>query len=321
MADRYYVGIDVGGTSMRVAVASASGEILAHAKAPTQAEAGPVEVFRRLAVLVDHARSSVGASQGPAAAWGVAFPGPIDHQTWVLTTPPNLRGWHNVPVRDLLAPLAGTTVMIGNDAQLAALGEHAVGAGKGVSELVYMTISTGIGGGLISKNRLLLGTDGSAGEVGHMVIDRRGPLCNCGNYGCLEALASGTAIGRTASQRLARGESSVLAALPQPVAAKDVIDAARKNDTLAREVLQEAAEILGAGCVSVVNLLNPQVIVLGGGVSLHAGKLLLAPVRRMVAARALELPRKAVRVELAELGDDAGLYGAIALARQGATLR
>jgi glucokinase len=316
MGDRYYVGVDLGGTSMRVAVASEAGEILAHEKAATHPEDGPAEVFRRLAALVDTARGIMGSGAGLAAAWGVAFPGPIDHRVGVLTTPPNLPGWHNVPVQDLLEPIARTAVRIENDAHVAALGEHAFGAGRGSTEMVYMTISTGIGGGIIVRNRLLLGADGSAGEVGHMVIDWRGPRCNCGNFGCLEVLASGTAIGKAASARLVRGDRSSLTTLPQPVSAKDVISAAHAGDPLAGEVLADAAAIIGAGCVSMVNLVNPQLIVLGGGVSLHAGELLLDPVRKRIASLALELPRAHVQVAPAKLGDDAGLYGAIALARQ-----
>jgi glucokinase len=317
MSDRYFVGVDLGGTSMRVAIAGEAGELLAHVKAPTHPETGPESVFQRLAGLADEARASAGLKDGgTVAAWGVACPGPVNHLSGVLTTPPNLPGWHNVPVRDLLAPYAKAPVVVANDAHAAALGEHIYGAGRGVSEMVYMTISTGIGGGVISRDTLLFGADGTAGEIGHIVVDWRGPKCNCGNRGCLEALASGTAIARSAMERLQSGAPSTLQSVTLPLSAKDVIEAAHQGDALANEVFQEAARILGAGCVSVVNLVNPRLIVLGGGVSLHAADLLLGPVRERIAQRALELPRGNVNVVLCELGDEAGLYGAIALARQ-----
>jgi len=317
MSDRYFIGVDLGGTSMRVAIAGDAGELLAHVKASTYPEAGPESVFERLSALADEARTTAGLKHGAAvAAWGVAFPGPVNHLSGVLTTPPNLPGWHNVPVRDLLTPYAKAPVVVANDAHAAALGEHNYGAGRGVSEMVYMTISTGIGGGVISRDTLLYGADGTAGEVGHIVVDWRGPNCNCGNRGCLEALASGTAIAKAAVERLQTGAKSSLQAFTQPLTAKDVIEAAHQGDPLANEVFHEAARILGAGCVSVVNLVNPRLIVLGGGVSLHAANLLLGPVRERIAQRALELPRGNVNVVLAELGDEAGLYGAIALARQ-----
>lgn len=317
MSDRYFVGVDLGGTSMRVAIAGDTGELLAHVKAPTHANAGPESVFQRLASLAQEARAAARlADDVVVSAWGVAFPGPVNHITGVLTTPPNLQGWHNVPVRDLLTPYAKAPVVVANDAHAAALGEHSFGAGRGVSEMVYMTISTGIGGGIISRDSLIYGADGTAGEVGHIVVDWRGPNCNCGNRGCLEALASGTAIARAATAHLQNGIASSLQGINEPLTARDVIDAALKGDAMAKDVVNEAARILGAGCVSVVNLVNPRLIVLGGGVSLHAGDMLLGPVRERIAARALELPRGNVNVVLCELGDEAGLYGAVALARQ-----
>jgi glucokinase len=206
-----------------------------------------------------------------------------------------------------------------NDASAAALGEHEFGAGKGVDNLIYLTVSTGIGGGIIIDGRLYLGPSGSAGEIGHMTIDVNGPQCSCGNIGCLEMLASGTAIAREAVKRIRAGGRSSLSEMLggkiENITAEQVGVAAQGGDSLAMEIIHRAASYLGMGMVNLVNIFNPEMIIVGGGVA-QMGDLLLDPARRVVEARAFKLPAQAVRIVPARLGDEAGVMGAAVFAFQ-----
>ena len=192
------------------------------------------------------------------------------------------------------------------------MGEHQFGVGRGVDNLIYLTVSTGIGGGIIINGRLYLGVSGSAGEIGHMTIDVNGPECSCGNIGCLEMLASGKAIAREAIRRISQGEGSSLAKMVEGkidnITAEEVGVAAEGGDSLSLEVISQAATYLGVGMVNLVNILNPEMIIVGGGVA-QMGELLLAPARQVVEERAFKLPAQAVRIVPAHLGDEAGVLG------------
>lgn len=309
MEKRYILAIDMGGTRFRVAVANLSGELSRRKSHPTRAEEGREAVLSR---IVQAAREALeGFSKGQVLAAGLAAPGPLDPRTGVLFTPPNLPGWRDVPLKALLQEALGLPFYIGNDANLAALGEHRFGAGRGLDHLVYLTVSTGIGAGIITDGKLLLGQEGLAGEAGHMTV-AEGPACKCGNRGCLEALASGTAIARDAQGRIAAGEeTSIPHGAPGETTAEAVSAAARAGDPLARAVLERASYHLGVGVLNLVHIFNPQAVIIGGGVSM-AGDLLFGPVRRIVAERAMPNFRK-VQVLPSALGDDVGLYGATAL--------
>jgi glucokinase len=226
---------------------------------------------------------------------------------------PNLPGWHDIPLRDRIKERFGLDTFLVNDASAAALGEHRLGAGRGTVNLIYITVSTGIGGGIIIDGGLYLGSSGSAGEIGHMTIDANGPDCYCGNKGCLEVLASGTAIAREAKKSIAAGESSALTAMvagkPEAITAKEVSLAAEGGDPLALKVVAEAANYLGVGMTNVVNIFNPDMVVIGGSVA-KMGDRLLDPVRQVVAETAFGLSAKAVHIVPAGLGDDVGLLGA-----------
>jgi glucokinase len=207
-------------------------------------------------------------------------------------------------------------VKVVNDANAAALGEFLFGAGRGHRNFVYITVSTGIGGGIVVDGRLVEGSVGTAGEIGHTTIDRRGPACPCGNIGCLEAIASGTAIARVFRERLKAGEASTVPDVldGREATAADVALGAKAGDALAASVFAEAAEALGLGVVNCIHLFNPDVIAIGGGVS-QAGDLLFEPVRRMVALHAFPVPRNVVRIVQVELGTEVGLIGAAAVAQ------
>ncbi len=309
MDKKFFVAVDMGGTRFRVALADASGKLSYRKSHLTRAHEGKEAVISRLTQAVretmdHHTREQI-------LAVGFAAPGPLDPRTGVIFTPPNLPGWQDVPLKALLEEQLNLPVYLGNDANLAALGEHHFGAGRGMDNLIYMTVSTGVGGGIIADGRLLLGQDGLAGEVGHMSV-AEGPRCKCGNYGCLEMLASGLAIARIAGERMEAGEKSSIPTFARGrITAEAVEAAARAGDALARSVLHGAATHLGVGIVNLVHLFNPQAIIIGGGVS-QAGEQIFGPVRRIVAERAMPNFRK-VQIIPAALGDDVGLYGAVAL--------
>ncbi|HID85851.1 MAG TPA: ROK family protein [Anaerolineae bacterium] len=249
---------------------------------------------------------------------GIGAPGPLNPWTGVIHHAPNLPGWRDVPLRDIIQEEFQMPTFLGNDANVAALAEHRFGAGQGVDDLIYMTVSTGIGGGVIVGGQLLLGADGLAGEVGHMTLEPHGPRCNCGNIGCLEALAAGPAIARDARQRIEEGARTAIVDLVggdlSQVTAKVVGQAAQEGDELAIELIRRAGFYIGVGIVNLIHLFNPRLFVIGGGVS-KVGDLLFDPIRAVVRERAMPAMRE-VRIVPATLGDDVGLLGAVALAME-----
>jgi len=304
----YVAGVDLGGTKILTALADTGGNILARIKVATKAADGPAAVIGR---LVDSVRQV--AAGVPLAAVGVGSPGPLDHTTGLVYHSPNL-GWRNVPLGEMLRERLGVPVFVDNDANLAALGECVRGAGQNESHLVYVTVSTGIGGGLILDGRIYHGSAGGAGEIGHMILDRDGPLCSCGRRGCLEALASGTAIAREARELVARGGGSGLRRLePGAITAQTVAETARQGDAAAAAILRAAAVNLGRGLAGVITLLNPRVVVVGGGV-MASGPAFLATAREEAARHAYGPAWERVSLVPARLGGDSGVVGAVALA-------
>ncbi len=303
------LALDLGGTQLRLALADRYGKLLRRCAALAHPEE---EVIPRIKQAVWELTSDIGHEQ--LLGMGLAVAGLVRPETGVLVSSPNLPKLKDVPVKTLLEQEMKVPVWVANDASLAALGEHRFGAGRGFSHLVYITVSTGIGGGVISDDRLLLGSEGFAAEIGHMVIDPDGPRCACGNAGCLEALASGTAVARMARERISKMEPGAISGLanndPKSVDAKVVAEAARSGDPLAQEVMETAGRFLGIGVVNVVHLFDPELVIIGGGVS-NAGELLLAPVRKVIAERAMSGFNK-VKVVTSALGDDSGLLGAVA---------
>lgn len=310
-----FVAVDLGGTRLRVALVDEQLHILRRLDEATDHRRGAEGVIEQLMRLAARCLEQGGLAWPEIAALGVGCPGPLDTRDGVVHSPPNMHGWRDVPLRAELAKKSGVPVVVANDANVAGLGEYHYGSGHGSRNFVYLTVSTGIGGGVVVDGRLLEGSTGSGGEIGHITLDRYGPRCNCGNIGCLEVLASGTAIARRFGERLAAGEVSILKpSATSPISARQVVDAARAGDALAAAVFEEAAETLGFGVVTCIHVFNPDVVAIGGGVA-QAGELLMAPVRRIVAQHAIPIPRDAVRVVSAELGENAGLIGAGALAR------
>lgn len=311
------VAVDLGGTQIRTALFDRQGKIIHRQRRDTLAAEGLQPVLERIKTSI----REVASEQGTEAIT-IGCPGPLNPWEGIVYRPPNLPGWRDVPLALLMQQDFGVPVYLENDANLAAMGEHRFGAGRGFSDLVYMTISTGIGGGIISGGKLLRGAKGMAGEVGHMVLDadESAPMCGCGNRGCLEALANGPAIARQARERIAAGEKSAMLGLvngdPQRITARIVAQAAEAGDPLARELMEGVGYYIGLGISILINVLNPQAIILGGGVS-QSLPLFQKPLEAAVEAHALPSARNGVRLLPAALGDDSGLFGGLALALDG----
>ncbi len=313
-AEALVAAVDLGGTQTRVALVDAEGHLLARRAMRTEPEKGPQDVLERIAGSLAECLAATPPGARPVGI-GVGAPGPLDPWRGIIFFAPNMPGWKDVPLKQILEERFGLPTVVGNDANVAAVGERRFGAARGHDEVVYLTISTGVGSGVITGGKLLLGSRGIAGEAGHMTIDMHGPVCACGNRGCLEVYASGTAIARVAADRLRAGEKSSLAALNRPPTAAEVADAAEAGDALARSVLVNAATALGIGITSLVHLLNPSIVVLGGGVS-RSGPIWWDTVRRTVEETAMPVFRTDLRIVPSALGDDVGLLGAAAAAFQ-----
>jgi len=320
---RHIVGVDLGGTSINVGVVPYDGgPVLAMRSAPTQADKGPKFVVDR---IVDLIRGSMRDAQKEAAIPDEAFvgiglgsPGPLDRRTGTVIDTPNL-GWRNFPLRDLISNAVRLEAELDNDANAAALGEWWQGAGRDVSTLVGVTLGTGIGGGIVLDGRVFHGISDVAGEVGHMTIDSTGRRCNCGNYGCLEAYASGPAIAARAIEGLQSGEPSLLPSMVEGelarITAETVYEAIVAGDDYARDVMRDTARFLGTGIANLINILNPGMVVISGGVT-RAGDQLIEPLKKEVRRRAFSHASDSCRIVTSELGSMAGVIGAAGVFRQ-----
>lgn len=306
---RTIIGVDLGGTQLRVIRCDTSGNILAREAVGT-ANQGPSTVVDQIVQLI---RPMLATTADDVLGIGVGTPGPVEGHSGVVFEAPNLHGWTNVPLKAMLQERLGLPVEVGNDANAAAVGEWMFGSGHGTDDFVYVTVSTGIGGGVIANRQLLLGRKGMAGEVGHMIIEPNGPICGCGNRGCWEAIASGTALGRRAGEEMQRSFSTKLhdLATPSTVTAIEVSQAAQQGDSLASTLLNEEGTLIGIGLVNVLHLYSPERIALGGGV-MKSWEFIREPIARTIATRAMG-PYRDVPIEVATLGANVGLLGAAAL--------
>jgi glucokinase len=305
------LAMDIGGTKLALGLVSAEGRILQREEIPTRAAEGPERVLARLMELARSMREQAASSHALRRV-GIACAGPLDREAGLILDPPNLPGWTRIALKDRVEQALGLPSVLDNDANAAALGEFRYGAGQGARSLVYLTVSTGIGGGIVLDGRLWHGLGDSAGEIGHMTIDPDGPPCGCGNQGCLEALASGPAIARRAREALRGGRPSRLRDLPEATAA-DVVRLAGEGDALAAEVWAAAVQALALGVGAAVTILAPERVIIGGGVA-QAGDALFVPLRREVRQRVKLVAVESVPILPAALGRDVGILGAAALA-------
>ncbi len=347
-AQPFVVGVDLGGTQTRAAIVRGD-EIIARTSRPTPAQDGPAAVIAGIIAAIHATLEMSEIALQDIRGIGLGAPGPTNSRTGVVYDTPNMAGWKDVPLRDELAQaFPSLPVYVGHDASVAALAEFRYGAGRAVRDMIYMTVSTGIGGGIIAGDIIVEGAIGTAGEIGHVIIDLRpdAPRCGSGHIGCIEALASGTALARDANALVAAGRGQGILAVHRELIAqeehgerrtagtglgpdhpasgevdaiqgehlraRDVVEAAHRGDPEASELLHTAAVNVGIACVNLIHTLNPEMIVVGGGVAHAAGDLLFAPVRETLKARAFVRPAEAVQIVPTQLGNDVGLIGAAA---------
>jgi glucokinase len=307
------LGVDIGGTKILTAVVDSDGKILSRDHSLTLATRGPEAVIETLLESTGRVLKQAGITSAELRVIGLGAPGLSDPETGVLFTSPNLPGWKDVPLREIVERELGKKTVLINDANAAAVGELRLGAGRGYRHLIYITISTGIGGGVIIDGRLYTGAIGTAGELGHMTILDSGPICNCGRPGCWEALASGTALAREARSRVKEGAGTTLLSYVggdvTRVTAEVIHKAAQDGDLLARELIEQTGHYLGVGLANLVNIFNPEIIVIGGGLS-NIGDMLFQPAFKVAEEKSFEVPYRAVRFALAELGRNSGVLGA-----------
>lgn len=313
-AGRAVLGLDIGGTKLAVAVVTEDGAVHGYLSEPTQRDDGPDEVIAHLFDMGGRALTEVGMA---IDAVGISCGGPLDAPGGVLLCPPHLPGWVDVPIGPRASDEFGVPFALENDATAGALAEHRYGVGRGVRNMIYLTLSTGVGGGAIIDGRVYRGAAGNGGEFGHVTVQRGGRICSCGRRGCLEAYVSGTSIAARAIDALAEDGSSSLNDCAT-VTAAEVVRAAAAGDGLSAGLWAETVGLLGAAVTDMVNILEPDMVVLGGGVT-RSGAMVLEPVRAVVGREAMGPAARAVRVELAELGDAVCVVGAGAVAMESAT--
>jgi glucokinase len=309
---RIVLAIDIGGTKLAAGVVDVGGTILVRGEVPTRAAEGPERVLDRIVRLARDVLAAPGVSADAIQRIGIGCAGPLDRQAGLILNPPNLPAWVCVPLVERIQKALGRPAVLENDANAAALGEFRYGAGKGANSLVYLTVSTGIGSGIILDGKIWHGVKDGAGEVGHMTLLADGPMCGCGNRGCLEALASGPSIVRRAREALTTGRPSRLREAGGFTAA-EVVRLAQEGDPIAAEVWAGTVGYLGLGVAAIVTILAPERVVIGGGVT-QAGDFLFEPLRREVRRRVKLVAVESVPILPAVLGPDVGILGAAAVA-------
>ncbi len=316
-----YVGIDVGGTAIKALCLESDGGVLLRRQVPTLSEEGPEAVVSRLMLLIDEAIGEL-SGQTSVAGIGVAVAGVVDMEHGTLLRLPNFPGsWGGMPLRQRIQRQFNVPTFIINDARSATLAEKTFGAGRDSHNMVMLTLGTGVGGGIVVNDQLYFGSEGHAGEVGHQTIDLHGPLCGCGNNGCLEAMASGPAIASMAIRAVKQGMTTKIRDLVggdlNNITPKTVADAAYDGDAIATSIMETAGDYIGIGVANLIVTLNPDTVVIGGGVA-AAGEILFRAIERSVGRRVCILAggRGSVRIVPAELGEEAGAVGAAAWAMQ-----
>ncbi|CAM4494222.1 ROK family protein [Paenibacillus phoenicis] len=297
----YAIGIDIGGTKTAIGLIGTDGEVRTKVSLPTDQTVGPEVMVDRMAAAIQDILTAQGIAESELLGIGVGAPGPLNTKEGKIAEPPNLRGWWNFPIVDSLKRYFSLPIRLENDATAAALAEKWLGAAKDAEHFVFITISTGIGAGIYSHGKLITGASGNAGDVGHIVVDPSVGTCVCGQKGCWEFVASGTAVARQASELLGREVSS-----------KEAFDLAAAGQPVIQELVAKVFENIGVGCVTLINTFDPEKLVIGGGVS-QVGDPLFNAVRDYVSKYALNPSGRQTPIVPAALHQDAGLIGAAAL--------
>ncbi len=303
------LGIDLGGTNIKAGAVDRDGRVLSRTRLPTDVSRGPEAVADRIAQAGRRCTESLPENPGQPVGVGIGSPGNIDLERGVVLFSPNFPGWTDIPLRQMIEDRLELPCAIDNDANVAALAEQWVGAGRGAGSLIIFTLGTGIGGGIVLDGKVWHGFGGVGGELGHMSIDPNGPRCGCGNMGCVEAHASATNMVRRVREAVAAGRATVLKEKGEELTARDIYEAAVAGDALAGENLTRTGEYLGIAVSNMLHILNPEVVVLSGGV-IAAGEMLMRPLMEEVQKRTMAASLKGVKICFAQLGEDAGVIGA-----------
>ena len=308
---KYVIGVDLGGTKISTAISTIEGNILANVVLPTKAEEGETAVLGRIVQSIDEVIVGSSTSIDEIEAIGIGSPGPLDAKKGIIITTPNL------PFKDynLVQPLKekyNIPVYLDNDANAAAIGEYMFGAGKGKESIVYFTVSTGVGGGAVLDGKVYRGHTSNALEIGHTTVDPNGPRCNCGNLGCLEAISSGTAIARKGKEAVSTNVETSLKKY-DTVTSYEVFKEAEAGDEVAKDIIDNALTYLGIGVANAIATFDPEMIIIGGGVS-KAGDIVFNTVKKVVNKRCFKSMAESCEIVPAGLGSDAGVVGAVALA-------
>lgn len=318
MSARYCIGIDLGGTNIKAGLFDEQQNLLGKHATETQAERGFDHVFDRMVALVDQLLEKTGAERTNVIGVGLGAPGPLSFTEGIIYHAPNLPGWENIPLRDRFAAAIGLPVVLDNDANAAAFGEFQCGAAHAVENMVLLTLGTGIGGGVVLEGKVWRGQWSNAGEIGHTILVPDGRRCPCGQVGCFERYASANALVDQTQEALDTGEKSILTAWTasgKKLTAALIEDAVHQRDELASRIWEQTCRYLAIGCVNIEHNFEPEMIVLGGGLT-GAGTMLLEPVRRQFAELRWRSSETRIQIALATLGNDAGIIGNAALARQ-----
>jgi glucokinase-like ROK family protein len=308
----YVLGVDIGATHVTILLANMAAHVLKDIEWPINIDDGPSVVLGSVDSHLHPFLSENDLKLEEIRAICVGVPGPVVQFQGMVSEPPIMPGWDKFPIKEYLTNLWKVPVTIANDAELGAIGEWAYGAGRGERNLAYIKVGRGIGAGLLLEGQVYRGADGSAGEIGHFTINENGPLCSCGNKGCLEALAGGNAVARRAMEEIRKGQRTELNSIQpiESIQSSDVIAAACHGDLISQQILSEAGAHLGTAIAGLVNLFNPSIIIIGGGVS-QIGDLLLEPIRRTVQRRSLKMASKRLRISTALLGRRSSGMGAV----------
>jgi glucokinase len=311
MDKKYVVGIDLGGTKISGALADLEGKVLSKYTIPTNAVEGEEVVLNRILSVIEKVIEESGKNNDEIKAIGIGSPGPLDSKKGTILDTPNLPFKNFNIVKPILERFNAPT-FLENDGNVAAIGEYLFGAGQNTNNMVYVTVSTGVGGGAVLNGKLYRGATSNALEIGHTTVEPNGPRCNCGNYGCAEVFASGTAIARFAKEAIANGVQTSLSDY-EIVTSYEVFKEAEKGDKVAAGILDKSLTYLGICVANVISSLDPEVIAIGGGVS-KGGQIVFDKVQEVVNQRCLKSMRESCRIVPAGLGTDAGVIGAVALA-------
>ncbi len=311
-------GVDIGATSIDLGIADFSGKFLARYSESALVQDGPIKILGRACSMLEKMLQENALSPEKLNGIGIGVPGPVDFSVGTLVSPPIMPGWDCYPIIQMVQQwFPSANVVVDNDVNVMALGEINQGAGQGVDNLVFVKIGTGIGAGIICEGNLYRGSSGCAGDIGHVSVNKSGPLCHCGNRGCLEAYAGGPAIAERALTEAQAGRSPILLKYFEKngnvLRTEDVGDAAREGDALAIEVIRESGQYIGDVLAGLVNFFNPEMIVIGGGVR-NLGNLLLSSIRQTVLHRSTSLATRDLHIVFSETGPDAGVIGAVNLA-------